>query len=68
MFDQLAGKRVLITGASRGLGAHIAQRLAAEGMALVLAARDAGRLETVAGACAAAGVDGSKTIVVGEPD
>ncbi len=57
MFDRLEGKRALITGASRGLGAHIAQALAAEGMALVLCARDASNLDAAASACAAAGVE-----------
>lgn len=51
MSADLKGKRVLITGASRGLGVHIAERLAREGAVLVLAARDRGKLERVAERC-----------------
>ena len=42
------GKIVVITGASRGIGRAIALRLAREGAAVVLAARDAVRLDLVA--------------------
>lgn len=41
----LAGRRALITGASRGIGADIARAYAAAGAELVLTARDAGPLE-----------------------
>lgn len=52
IFD-LTGKRVLVTGASSGLGAHFAQVLSAAH--LTLCARRADRLEETAGAIRAAG-------------
>jgi NAD(P)-dependent dehydrogenase (short-subunit alcohol dehydrogenase family) len=42
---RLAGRIALITGASRGLGAAVAKRFAAEGAKLVLLARTVGALE-----------------------
>ena len=56
MSANLRGQRALVTGASRGLGLHIAERLAHEGIALVLAARDREKLEQVAEKCRALGV------------
>lgn len=44
----LAGKRVLVTGASSGLGQHFAKVLAAHGAQLVLAARRVDRLQSFA--------------------
>ncbi|MEX1106720.1 MAG: SDR family oxidoreductase [Ilumatobacteraceae bacterium] len=49
------GKTVLITGASYGLGEGFAHGFAAAGASLVLTARSADALETVAAACRAAG-------------
>jgi NAD(P)-dependent dehydrogenase (short-subunit alcohol dehydrogenase family) len=58
---RLAGRLVLITGASRGLGAALAERFAAEGARLILVARSAGGLEEVDDRVRAAG--GEATLV-----
>ncbi len=47
---QLSGKTAIVTGASRGIGRAIAERLSAEGMRLVLAARSVDALSGVAAA------------------
>jgi len=52
---RLAGRVALITGASRGLGAAIARRYAAEGAHVVLMARTQGALEEVDDQIRAAG-------------
>ncbi|MCP4380639.1 MAG: SDR family NAD(P)-dependent oxidoreductase, partial [Hyphomicrobiales bacterium] len=46
MFDDLAGKSALVTGASRGLGLHFAELLAGHGVNVTLAARDKAALAT----------------------
>jgi short-subunit dehydrogenase len=48
-------KVVVVTGASKGIGAELARQLAAQGAKLVLAARDLAELEKVAEACRRAG-------------
>lgn len=58
----LNGKRAVVVGASRGLGAAVAHRLAAQGAAVVLVARSAGRAAEVARAIAATG---ARAIAIG---
>jgi len=58
---KLEGRIALITGASRGIGAAIAKRFAAEGAHLILTARTVGGLEEVDDAVRAAG--GEATLV-----
>jgi NAD(P)-dependent dehydrogenase (short-subunit alcohol dehydrogenase family) len=53
----LAGRLVLVTGASRGIGAATAVAVAAAGARVVLAARDGQALEEVAGRIKEAGGD-----------
>lgn len=54
---KLKGSNAILTGASRGLGVHIARRLAREGVNLVLAARSAEALEKVRGEVLSFGVE-----------
>jgi NAD(P)-dependent dehydrogenase (short-subunit alcohol dehydrogenase family) len=58
---RLAGKIALITGASRGIGAAVAERFAREGAHVVLTARTVGGLEEVDDGVRAA--DSSATLV-----
>ena len=52
---RLSGKSALVTGASRGIGESIARRFAREGARVLLAARDVGAIERIAGELAADG-------------
>jgi short-subunit dehydrogenase len=54
--EDLRGRTALVTGASGGLGAHLARRLAREGMNVALAARRAQELSALAGELEALGV------------
>ena len=47
----MKGRVVVITGASKGIGAELARQLAGQGAKLVLAARNAQELEAVAAQC-----------------
>lgn len=58
---RLAGRIALITGASRGIGAAVAKRFAAEGAHLILTARTTGALEEIDDAIRAKG--GQATLV-----
>ncbi len=55
--DSLSGRRVLITGAARGIGAALAQKLASRGARLALVGLEPERLAEVAARC------GSETFV-----
>lgn len=69
MKDSFDGQTALVTGASRGIGAAIAEALAARGAHVILTARDAATLEKVEQRIHEAG--GSATIApldLGEPD
>jgi 3-oxoacyl-[acyl-carrier protein] reductase len=52
---RLLGQRMVITGATRGIGRALAVRLASEGAALVLAGKNAAALEALASELSAAG-------------
>jgi NAD(P)-dependent dehydrogenase (short-subunit alcohol dehydrogenase family) len=55
MLTSLDGRVAIVSGASRGIGAATARTLAQAGVRVALAARDAGRLESVAAEIADAG-------------
>lgn len=56
-------RSILITGASSGIGAALAQLYAAKGVGLALCGRDAVRLAAVAADCRAAGAKVSEAVV-----
>jgi len=64
MAQTYAGKVVLVTGASAGIGRALALELASERPRLVLAARDRERLDEVAAACRSAGAEA--TVIVAD--
>ncbi|PJG46113.1 short-chain dehydrogenase [Sphingobium sp. LB126] len=57
----LAGKRALVTGSSSGIGAGIARLLAAEGCAVVVHGRDAGKAHGVADS-----IGGNASVAIGD--
>ena len=59
MHDNIAGKVIVVTGASSGTGAATARHLARLGAAVVLGARRADRIEALAGELRAAGCKAS---------
>jgi NAD(P)-dependent dehydrogenase (short-subunit alcohol dehydrogenase family) len=61
MASLLQGRRALVTGASRGIGAEVATAMAMAGATVALAARDRQALERVA---AAIGAEGGRALVV----
>lgn len=61
---KLTGKRILLTGATGGIGRHLALKLAAEGAQLALVCYDANKLNTLADEITAQG--GSACIIVAD--
>lgn len=59
--SEFSGNVVVVTGASEGIGRALCEALAPQGPKLVLAARNAERLESLAAACRTAGAE---TLVV----
>lgn len=57
MKDNFRGNVVVITGASKGIGAELARQLAARGARLALAARDTAALDAVAAECRQPGAE-----------
>lgn len=58
----LKDKRALVTGASRGLGHAVAAALRAEGAAVAICSRDAGRIEAAAKQIGAVGIAGDLSV------
>ena len=65
----LAGKACVVTGASRGIGRNVAERLGAEGASVLLIARGERDLEVARAACGEAGGEAAAlTIDITDPD
>jgi len=62
----LAGKRCIITGASRGIGAEIARRFAQEGASCILIGRNEGLLDHVKKSLKMTGKEEEHKMVVGD--
>lgn len=65
---ELGGKTILLTGASTGLGPHIARRLHRDGATFVLSARNVGALEKLASELGGARVIAADLSRAGEPE
>jgi short-subunit dehydrogenase len=65
---EIAGSKILVTGASSGIGAALGPVLAARGATVGLVARRADRLEQVRAQCDSAGRDGGGSAVVWPAD
>ncbi len=63
--SQLEGKRILVTGGTRGIGFGMAERMAAQGASLILTGRDQVAAETAAAELASA--TGAKVAGIGAP-
>ena len=68
MVDDLSGKTVLLTGASTGLGPHIARRLREAGVKFVLSARNEAALEKLADELGESRVIAADLSRTGEPE
>jgi len=68
MVDDLSGKTVLLTGASTGLGPHIARRLREAGAKFVLSARNEAALEKLADELGESQVIAADLSRTGEPE
>ena len=68
MLDDLSGKTVLLTGASTGLGPHIARRLREAGAKFVLSARNEAALEKLADELGESRVIAADLSRTGEPE
>ncbi|TMF78033.1 MAG: SDR family NAD(P)-dependent oxidoreductase [Chloroflexi bacterium] len=68
MVDDLSGKTVLVTGASTGLGPHIARRLREAGAKFVLSARNEAALEKLADELGESQVIAADLSRTGEPE